>query len=246
MPLQFEPLKTTLRPSSLRSSAFPTSRPVPPPFVEVARLEDAVRAKRAELAAAVKRVGKSGPTALPNAEIHGLVGEIMELQTKFVAEFERVRTELGFTDEMLDAIEEADNKDQIPIEPRYSRDSVEVPSTANIDRYLASAIARVEEICPPDWLRAEQEKQFRLPASLRSRPLHIVGGMPIPTEPAAPQAHPLARMLFLARDYLSVRADFDFFSSAMALPELVTLSRSFEAIARLGPEGKGSFLSCTE
>jgi hypothetical protein len=89
-----------------------------------------------------------------------------------------------------------------------------------------------------DWLRREAEKEYRLGPGFLNSPLHLVSGIPVGTCPQVIGPQRFAKMLLVCLDHLNKRADLDFFSAAMFVPEIAVLGNSLEEIAELGPEAQ--------
>jgi hypothetical protein len=64
------------------------------------------------------------------------------------------------------------------------------------------------------------------------------GFIPVGTRPQVEGPQRFARMLLICQDHLNKRADLDFFSAAMFVPEIAVLGNSLEEIAELGPEAQ--------
>jgi hypothetical protein len=131
---------------------------------------------------------------------------------------------------------------QIRFHDRNQLDQIlQARSSDDLDALAAVALQNLSRYIDPEWVRRESEKLYRLDDSFLQAPLHLVNGVRLfkQNNQEAPQR--FARMLLVTSDHLDKRADLDFFSAAMFVPEIAVLGNSLGEIGSLGPEAIAKF-----
>ena len=93
-------------------------------------------------------------------------------------------------------------------------------------------------LAPPEWLRREAQKVYRLDSVFLTSPLHLVSGCRVGVGPVQDGPQRFARMLLITQDHLDKRWDLDFFSAALLVPEVAALGNSLSEIRALGRKRK--------
>ena len=109
-------------------------------------------------------------------------------------------------------------------------------ATEDLDGLTISALEQLLPQIDSHWLHSEAKNQYRLDDTFLQKALHIVGGIRVGITQLSKGPQRFGRMLLLAQDHLAKRADFDFFSGALLIPELAILGNRLEEIAACGPE----------
>ena len=114
----------------------------------------------------------------------------------------------------------------------------QVDGSHDLDELAAAGLMQLLRLAPPEWLRREAQKVYRLDSVFLTSPLHLVSGCRVGVGPVQDGPQRFARMLLITQDHLDKRWDLDFFSAALLVPEVAALGNSLSEIRALGPEAK--------
>jgi len=165
------------------------------------------------------------------------VREARKLQAEFKRQLRLLQRTCGLSEAEIRAVERAQEKERLPSGDAFWYDQVlQSRATEDLDELAESGLARLLETVDPGWLRREAGREYRLSSAFLNSPLHLVNGIPVGTFPQVVGPQRFARMLLVCQDHLNKKADLDFFSAAMFVPEVAVLGNSLDEIAELGAE----------
>jgi hypothetical protein len=200
---------------------------------ELGQLDSQLKEKNKQIEEARKEQASLAFKSGPSERERKLTEEFLSLSEVFKAKLKELQNGLGMSDEMLQALEDA----ELPqFENRFWRDQMpSAPATGNLYDLAPVALERVLKLVDPMWLQSEAQKSFRLDERFLQQPLHLVNGRRFDLAlPPSPQR--FARMILLCRDFVEGRENIDFFAAALLVPELVALALRLDEIRDLGPE----------
>jgi len=199
----------------------------------------ASEAKVLEISAAIKAQVTGGDTGLPNETVKRLVREARKLQADSKRQLRLLQRNCGISEAEICAIERALERERLPSGDAFWHDQIlQSRATEDLDELAESGLAQLLANIDPDWLRREATKQYRLSSGFLTCALHLVSGIPVGTCPQVEGPQRFARMLLVCQDHLKNRADLDFFSAAMFVPEVAVLGNSLKEIPALGAEAQ--------
>jgi hypothetical protein len=208
-------------------------------IAELNDLQTASEAKTYELTAAMKAQVATGDRERPNDTVRQLVSEQRALQAKFLQTIRKLQRIAGITEAQVRAIERAEEAARLPAGKDFWRTQIlQAKSTEDLDGLARIAYERLSRTIDRKWLEVQAQQPFRLGASFRDNPLHLVNGIRVGTAPRGEGPQRFARMLLVTLDHLQKEEDLDFFSAATFVPEVAVLGNSLEEINELGPEAQ--------
>lgn len=161
------------------------------------------------------------------------VSALHEKSSKLIGELPAAS---GLPPEAFEAREAVDGehsrRDQTP---RESLTADRVDTTADIDKLLPNALARIESLLPKGWLEEEPREASRIGALIgKDAFLSLTKGFRLQSENSS--VHRFRQALHVATDYLEAKPLYDHFAGALLVPNLVQFAAQGPHLRDVGGE----------
>lgn len=144
---------------------------------------------------------------MPSDEVRRLQQELRALSVEVRRELRRVQRIIGISEAELGAMEEAKReRPQSDDQKKLWRIEIEqVDGSHDLDELAAAGLMQLLRLAPPEWLRREAQKVYRLDSVFLTSPLHLVNGCRVGVGPVQDGPQRFARMLLMTQDHLDKR-----------------------------------------